>query len=222
VTKVHKRAALIVFLISLAVGAVVFRHQIPDTARLLDLVHQIQGHWFTLPLYFLFVGVTCFLAPAVTVIGVAGLFWGAWPGAAFAWVGTNVWCTIQFVIGRYLGDGAIEKWLKSQPRLAVIREELSEGGVLATVLIRQFPLPFIGVNMSAGMSPIPIRHFIMGNAIGLIPNCIIYTLLADALLSQVDGARSTAMLKALATGAVVISLTLLSRYVVSRSKEMSR
>lgn len=217
--KVKKRVALIVIALILAVGAVVFRHQIPDTQHLLDLVNLLRDQWFTVPAYLLFVGATCFFAPAVSVIGMAGILWGVWPGALMALIGTNLWAHLQFAIGRYFSDGAIVRFMERQPKLKVIREELDQGGVLATVLIRQFPLPFIGVNVSAGMSPIPFKKWVIGNMIGLVPNCIIYTLLADAFLSPIEGLRTQAVLKALAAGVAVISLTLLTRVFVARRKQ---
>jgi uncharacterized membrane protein YdjX (TVP38/TMEM64 family) len=195
----------------LVLGAVVFRQQFPDIEHLVELISSLRERWFIVPAYFLLVGATCFFAPAVTVIGVSGLLWGVWPGALWAWLACNLWTTLQFLLGRFLGGGAIVRWLQTQPKLSAIRDELQHGGALATVIIRQFPLPFIGVNLSAGMTPISYPQWMLGNAFGLIPNCLIYTALADALISTASGVRQQAMLKALAAGAAVIAISLSAR-----------
>jgi uncharacterized membrane protein YdjX (TVP38/TMEM64 family) len=217
-SKVRKQFSLTVAVFILVLGAVVFRQQFPDIEHLVEFISSLRERWFIVPAYFLLVGATCFFAPAVTVIGVSGLLWGVWPGALWAWIGCNLWTTLQFLLGRFLGGGVIDRWLKGQPKLLAIRTELQSGGALATVIIRQFPLPFIGVNLSAGMSPISLSHWMLGNAVGLIPNCLIYSALADALISTAAGVRQQAVLKALGAGAVVIAISLSARIWSSKVK----
>ena len=60
------------------------------------------------------------------------------------------------------------------------------------------------------------RDWAMGNALGLIPNCLIYTQLAAALADGVEGARETAMYRVLAAAAGVIALGLLTRFLQRR------
>ena len=87
---------------------------------------------------------------------------------------------------------------------------------MTAVMLRQVPLPFLLVNLAGGASPMRWRDWALGNALGLIPNCLIYTQLAAALADGVEGAREAAMYRVLAAAAGAIALGLVSRWLQRR------
>ncbi|PZR16043.1 MAG: hypothetical protein DI536_07035 [Archangium gephyra] len=155
------------------------------------------------------------LAPAMALMAAAGVTWGFFPGWLIVWVTANVWTHAQFLLGRWIGAHQLERWLSNKGGGFVTRE-LAQGGIIATVLVRQLPLPFIGVNLAAGATAIAWRHWIIGNAIGLLPNCLIYTSLAAALIDGAQGAKEQAALRALISGGSIITLGLFTRWLQRR------
>jgi uncharacterized membrane protein YdjX (TVP38/TMEM64 family) len=117
---------------------------------------------------------------------------------------------VHFVAGRWLGGARVKRWLERRGFHGV-REELETGGVLATIIVRQFPLPFVGVNLAAGASPMKWWRFTVGNAVGLLPGATVYSWSAASIIAGVEGARTTALLRTLAAALAVIALGVGSR-----------
>ncbi len=158
---------------------------------------------------------TTLLTPAFAMILVGGLMWGFWPGWLIIWVAVNLSAHGQFAFGRALGRESVRSFLERR-RAGWIVRELERGGVLATVMIRQLPLPFVGVNVAAGASPIPWGKWIAGNALGLLAPAIVYSQLAAAIADGVEGAQGEALTRVLITAASIIALALASRWIQRR------
>ena len=141
--------------------------------------------------------------------------WGFWPGWLLVWAAANLWCHAHFFVGRWIAGDALTQWLSRRGAGWLVRE-LDQGGALTTIMVRQLPLPFPLVNLAAGASPMGWKKWAIGNALGLIPNCLIYTQLAAALADGVDGARRTAAMRVVTAAAGVIALGLLSRWLQRR------
>ncbi len=200
-------------------GALVGRTLLGERFEAASLVTALRdfGHGgAAIPLFFLLFGAsTTLLLPAVAMMAAAGVTWGFFPGWVIVWVAANVWAHVQFALGRLLGAHQLERWLENKGGGFVTRE-LKNGGVIATVLVRQVPLPFIGVNMTAGATPLSWRHWIIGNALGLVPNCLIYTQLAAAIADGVQGAKEQAAIRAVLSGAGIFAFGFFTRWLQRR------
>jgi uncharacterized membrane protein YdjX (TVP38/TMEM64 family) len=157
-----------------------------------------------------FLVATTALTPAALSFITAGALWGFWPGFLIAFIGANLWSNVHFLIGRVLARAQVKEFL-SRRGFSRVTAELEHGGVLATVVVRQLPLPFLVVNLAGGASPMRTPRWLLGNALGLLPTTIVYAQLGAAIASGVEGARTTALLRALAAGLLVIALGLVSR-----------
>jgi uncharacterized membrane protein YdjX (TVP38/TMEM64 family) len=162
-----------------------------------------------------FIVATTLLTPAVAMMLVGGVMWGPWPGGLIVWAVVNLAAHAQFALGRRLGRESVRSWLDRR-RAGWIVRELESGGVLATLLIRQLPLPFVGVNVAAGASPIPFARWAAGNAIGLAIPVAVYTQLAGAIAAGAAGARALAAERAVYAAVAVTGLALVSRLVQRR------
>lgn len=183
-----------------------------EAGSLVDSLRAFGAGGAAIPLFFLLFGVsTTLLTPAVAMMAAAGVTWGFFPGWVIVWGAANVWAHVQFAVGRWLGAHQLERWLANKGGGFVTRE-LKNGGVIATILVRQVPLPFIGVNMTAGATALSWRHWVVGNALGLVPNCIIYTQLAAAIADGVQGAKEQAAIRALLSGAGIFIVGLFFRW----------
>jgi len=84
---------------------------------------------------------------------------------------------------------------------------VGRNGFLASLIVRLVPsAPFIVVNMAAGVTPMRVRHFVAGTAIGIIPK-IALTAFAGASIVQVlkgEGGRHVVGLVAIVVIWIVI------------------
>jgi uncharacterized membrane protein YdjX (TVP38/TMEM64 family) len=60
------------------------------------------------------------------------------------------------------------------------------------------------------------RDWVIGNAIGLIPNSIIYTQLAAGLADGMEGAKETAALRVITAAIGIFTLSLTTRWLQRR------
>jgi uncharacterized membrane protein YdjX (TVP38/TMEM64 family) len=171
---------------------------------------ELRRSPWLLPAYAALFGATTLLAPAFAFFVLAGALWGFWPGCLVGWLAANLWAHLQFAAGRWLLRGPATRWL-ARPRAALLRHELEQGGALAVLLVRQLPLPFVGVNAAAGASPIAWGRFTLGNAAGLVPAAVVYAWSASAILAGVEGARGEAVRQILLAAGALLLLGLGSR-----------
>lgn len=213
-----KRRALIVGLLVAFIAAAVLFHRVfgarLEPQALVQALRALgeQG-WAILAYVALFGLATTLLGPAMAMVVVAGLTWGFWPGCLIAWLVTNLWSNLHFWAGRLLGRERLKAALARRGVTRVLRE-LERGGVLAMVMIRQVPLPFVAVNVAAGASPIAWRKFALGNALGLAPGTLVISHLASSLADGVEGAREAATVRVVIAAALVVTLALGTRLLV--------
>lgn len=213
------RVKVVLLIVLIGVGATIGRTSLGaafEVAALIAWLRELGTSGAAIPLFFLVFGVaTSLFTPAVALMVTAGVTWGFWPGWLLVWGAANCWAQVHFGVGRWIAGDALTQWLSKRGAAWLVRE-LDHGGVLTTIMVRQLPLPFPLVNLAAGASPLTWRRWAVGNALGLIPNCLIYTQLAAALADGVEGARETAAYRVVGAGVGVIALGLLSRWLQRR------
>lgn len=187
-----------------------------EPAELIAALRALGTSSAAVPLFVvLFGAATSLLTPAVAFMIAAGVTWGFWPGWVVVWAAANLWAHVHFLVGRWVAGDALGQWLEKS-RASWLARELDQGGALTTIMVRQLPLPFSLVNLAAGASPLPWHKWLVGNAVGLVPNCLIYTQLAAALAEGAAGAKETVAYRVLIAGAGVVSLSLVSRWLQRR------
>ena len=83
---------------------------------------------------------------------------GAWPGVAYAAVGTMAAAAANYGIGRWLGRDAVRRLAGA--RANRLSEHIGRRGVLAMAVLRLLPIaPFTVVNLVAGASHIGLRDY---------------------------------------------------------------
>ncbi len=213
------RSKVLLVLVLIVVFAAIGRTSLGDrldAANLIATLRSTGSSALAIPLYFLLFGIgTSLFLPAVAMMVTAGVTWGVWPGWLVVWGAANVWVHVHFAVGRWITNNKIKAFLARRGAGRLV-QELEQGGVLTTIMIRQVPFPFLLVNLAGGASPMRFRDWALGNALGLIPNCIIYTQLAAALADGVEGAKEAAMYRVLAAGAGIVLLAVISRWLQRR------
>lgn len=168
-----------------------------------DLRARVDQAGFWAPLLFvvLYALLTVALAPGSVGSAAAGLIFGGLAGTVLTVVGATLGATGSFVLGRALGRetvGAIfgggidrlDRFIGDRPFRSV-------------VAIRLLPvLPFGLVNYAASFTRLPLRSYVAGTAVGIVPGSALYVALG-ASLDMPGSPRFWASLAGLAVFTVV-------------------
>lgn len=109
--------------------------------------------------------------PVLVLIAATAAALGPWLGFITAMAGVLLSAFVLFVIGRSLGRERLQKLLGR--RAGRIQERVVGKGILAVVVIRMIPVaPFSLVNVVAGASTLPLRDFLVGTLLGMMPGIL--------------------------------------------------
>lgn len=119
-----------------------------------------------------------FLCPVGGIV--FGFFWGL------------VWTQIPTLLGYYttflfVRWGGREFVVKHWPGLRRFDGLFKERAVPALILVRQLPISGVVMNLLLGLSPVRHRDFLLGTAIGLLPQAIPFTLVASGTVKLTGG-----------------------------------
>ena len=108
-------------------------------------------------------------APRLLFAAVGAMVLGLWWGLLLTQLGALIGYYGVFCFVRWGGgDWVVQRW----PRVRRWAELLRGQGVLGVVLVRQIPIHGTLLNMCLGLSGVKHRHFLIGSAIGLIPEAV--------------------------------------------------
>ncbi|MFH0953102.1 MAG: VTT domain-containing protein [Verrucomicrobiota bacterium] len=129
-------------------------------------------------------------------------------GMAFGFVRGLLWTFFPTLLGYYViflfvRWGGRDFVLRHWPRLARPHRVFETHAVPAIVLIRQLPISGLLINLALGVSPVGHVQFLVGTAIGLIPEAIPFTLVASGAVKMGGGESAAYVL-----GAIVILVLL--------------
>ncbi|MCO1335893.1 TVP38/TMEM64 family protein [Microbulbifer sp. OS29] len=163
--------------------------------RVIELMQWLNDRgWQTSLLFILVVAAAIiFLLPGVIFTMGAGFVFGVIKGTLLVLAGTVLGATLAFLIARYLLGEKPSRWVMSHIKPATVGEVIRREGWQMIMLTRLVPLfPFKLSNYFFGLTPVRLRDFILGNALGVIPltlhNVYIGSIAADLTsLGKVEG-----------------------------------
>ena len=111
--------------------------------------------------------------PRTALSVLAGVLAGFWGGLVLA-LGSGVLGALAgFGLARWLGRETVTQL--AGPRLARADALLSERGMVAVLTGRLIPVtPFTLVSYAGGLSGIPLRSYLAGSALGLVPGTVLH------------------------------------------------
>ena len=111
--------------------------------------------------------------PRTALSVLAGVLAGFWGGLGLA-LGSGVLGALAgFALARWLGRDTVTRL--AGPRLARADALLSERGTLAVLTGRLIPVtPFTLVSYAGGLSGIPLRSYLVGSTVGLVPGTLLH------------------------------------------------
>lgn len=165
------------------------------------LLAQVQGHGASGVLFFL--GLTALTTglgvPRQLTAFLGGYAFGWFWGTLLAALGTALGCALDFTVARHLGrDFVLARFGK---RAAKLDAFLRTGPFRTSLAIRLLPVGHnLLTSIAAGVTSIPATYFILGSAVGYIPQTLVFAIFGAGL-----GAES-ALGRALSIGVSVALL----------------
>jgi len=145
---------------------------------------------------------TLLALPGATIISLAaGAIFGPLMGTVYAVISASIGATLAFLLTRYLlRDLVLNRF---GDKLEKINKELEERGLSYLLFLRLVPLfPFFLINLAAGLTRLPLRTFIIGTAIGIIPGGFVYVN-AGSSLANISSPGDIASLRVLTSFALL-------------------
>ncbi len=181
------RAATLLRLLIIALvvaAAMLIVHLTPIRAFLADTQHLREslarmGIWvYPVTVIAVAVLVPCGV-PRLALCVAGGMVFGFWWALLLIQVGTLLGHYLLFLLVRWGGrDWALARW----PKLRKWADLMHDQGIVGVLLLRQLPAHSLLINLSLGISRVKHRHFLIGTAIGLLPEAIPATLIGAGLV----------------------------------------
>ena len=150
----------------------------------------------------LYIVQTALSLPGAAILSLAaGAIFGSLLGTLYANCAATVGATLAFLVTRYLlRDTILERF---GPKLEGINRELEARGFNYLLFLRLVPLfPFFLINLAAGLTRLPLRTFVLGTLIGIIPGGFVYVN-AGASLAGISSLRDVASPRVLGSFALL-------------------
>ena len=144
------------------------------------------------PLFFICgVSVLVFLGvPRLLLCPIGGMAFGFFWGLLWTQIGTLLGFYAAFLFIRWGGRDLVIRYVPKLDRLA---RRFERSGLPAVILIRQLPVNGFFTNMLLGLMPISHVHFLLGTAIGMLPEAIPCTLIGSGAAQMSFGRGASFM-----------------------------
>ncbi len=145
---------------------------------------------------------TALSLPGAAILSLAaGAVFGAIMGTVYANLAATIGATLAFLATRFLLHDLVQR--KFGDRLKKLNHELETRGLNYLLFLRLVPIfPFFLINLAAGLTRLPLRTFIIGTMIGIIPGGFVYCN-AGASLATISSIREVASPRVLGSFALL-------------------
>ena len=160
-----------------------------------------------------FIGVPQFVLIAAAVVA-----FGPWTGFAYSWIGTLVSSLVGFWLGRTFGGRLLQDL--AGDGVAKFMKLIGKNGFLASLIVRLVPsAPFIVVNMAAGVTPMKLRDFAAGTAVGIVPKIALTAFAGNSIVQALKGGGQRHIVMLVIAVAVWIVAGLIARAWLKKREE---
>jgi phospholipase D1/2 len=140
------------------------------------------------------------LVPITVIILVTAIIFGPILGSLYSVLGSLAGAVATYAIGRLLGQDFVRKLAGAKWRR--LEKKIEQTGIVAVATLRLLPIaPFTVVNVISGAFKVPLRDYILGSLLGLVPGILITNLFAQQFASAIrnPGIGTVLILLALVT-----------------------
>lgn len=185
----YKKITLFTTALVFSILAFVYRE------RLFELFMQLEQQSKMAP--FLVAGILIALTSVAAPLGfpgapltlITGSIFGVWIGTLVAIIGNTIGSTLAFLLARYIFQDYTKNLVSKYPRIEKYISRLETNGLSTVLFLRLVPLfPFNAVNFLLGVTPLPLRVYVLVSFVGMIPGTFLYVYLGGSLrmLSPLD------------------------------------
>lgn len=122
------------------------------------------------------------LVPGLAITLTNAWIFGWHYGALYSWFGALIGAMLDFGIARWYGRPVAERFVEAR-YLTIADNFFNKHGTFAVFITRLTPIvPFKVVSYSAGLTAIPLSHFIIATGLGQTPAIILYSILGQDLI----------------------------------------
>jgi phospholipase D1/2 len=122
--------------------------------------------------------------PITVLIVATALVFGPLVGGAYSLAGCLLGAAATYAAGYFLGRDFIRQI--TGPKWARVEDRIGQAGILAVATLRLLPIaPFTIVNVISGAFQVPIKDYIIGSIVGLIPGILVINLFAHQMESAI-------------------------------------
>lgn len=168
------------------------------------LLDYYAAHTVTTVLLFMAIYIlqTALSLPGAAILSLAaGAIFGSLSGTVYAVCAATAGATLAFLVTRYLLRDAVLG--RFGARLEGLNRELETRGLNYLLFLRLVPLfPFFLINLAAGLTRLPLRVFVLGTLVGIIPGGFVFVN-AGASLATIDSLRDVASPRVLGSFALL-------------------
>ena len=209
ITELDKRAVravlVLILMFGLVVSLLIFGQsvlQVPDT-NIYEIFARLKETGFALPVIALIFTLAAFIGvPQWMLITGVILAFGPVSGSLYAWMATMCSAAIDFWLGRWIGSEKLNRYGGNV--VGRIISVVKHNGFITSFAVRFVPTgPFVLVNMAAGVAHMKFSSFVLGTGLGIIPKIAIVGLVAQGVITGVDGKRFSSFFIVLAIVLVV-------------------
>jgi len=152
-------------------------------AELLVFIKGIRRYGTLAP--FLFTASVAILVsigiPRLLLCTLGGMLFGFYQGLLYSVAGTIIGYYVVFSVVRRVGRAYI---VRRYPKINHLTKLLKRGGIPGVILARQLPIHGMVINLILGLSPVRPLDFLIGTAIGLLPEAIPFTLIGKGVKQE--------------------------------------
>jgi uncharacterized membrane protein YdjX (TVP38/TMEM64 family) len=153
--------------------------------------------------------------PATPFTLAGGIIFGVAKGTALNWMAATAGATGSFLLARWLGADAVRALLgRHAARIAWLTYDASAVTIMRMRLVPV--VPFDGLSVAAGLAGVPLRAFVIGTAIGIIPGTTTYAWFAQSLVQGTAGASRAAFAQLAVASLLLVGLSFLPKLVTRR------
>jgi uncharacterized membrane protein YdjX (TVP38/TMEM64 family) len=127
----------------------------------------------------------CMGVPRLIFCPLGGMAFGFWRGLLWVEIGTLMGYYVVFLFVRW---GGREFVLRRWPKVGRMRHIFHRRAIPTILVMRQLPISGLLINMLLGLSPIRHADFVLGTALGLLPEAIPLTLVGSSATHLSRGA----------------------------------
>jgi uncharacterized membrane protein YdjX (TVP38/TMEM64 family) len=152
------------------------------------LLGLVEQHPLLAPLAFMavYAAVVALSVPGGAILTIAGGFLlGILPATLYVLVGATIGATIVFLIARTaLGDALRAR---AGPRIRRMEEGFRQDALSYLLVLRLIPIfPFWLVNIVPAFLGVPVRTYVLGTFVGIIPGSFVYASVGNGLGAVFD------------------------------------